>query len=132
MIARQGCWDANNEACEVECVSTSTAYHKFCCCSGNLCNANFTVITPTEQVESVISGNQYSWQTEDSMWAMPYVWFVCSFLAMMLVILGGFLKCRRFPKSDDEQQLAPSGPGYSSNLYNVDNLKLVSMIGRGK
>uniref|UniRef100_A0A182T151 receptor protein serine/threonine kinase n=1 Tax=Anopheles maculatus TaxID=74869 RepID=A0A182T151_9DIPT len=28
--------------------------------------------------------------------------------------------------------MEPSGPGYSSNLYNVDNLKLVSMIGQGK
>lgn len=28
--------------------------------------------------------------------------------------------------------LAPAGPGYSSNLRNVDNLKLCAMIGQGK
>lgn len=49
----------------------------------------------------------------------------------MLII--GFLTCRKTTKAVSElAPLAPSGPGYSSNLYNVDNLKLVSMIGQGK
>lgn len=41
--------------------------------------------------------------------------------------------CRTKSKSVPElSPLAPSGPGYSSNMQNVDNLKLCSMIGQGK
>jgi hypothetical protein len=67
-----------------------------------------------------------------------------------------FLMCRKKPKSEPEAAPLcslnyryiiwifslifnvfpatgyPSGPGYSSNLYNVDNLKLVSLLGQGK
>lgn len=41
--------------------------------------------------------------------------------------------CRSTKKSEPElAPLSPSGPGYSSNLHNVDNLKLCAMIGQGK
>jgi len=32
----------------------------------------------------------------------------------------------------EESPLAPSGPGYSSNLRNVDNMNLIGMLGSGK
>lgn len=32
----------------------------------------------------------------------------------------------------EEAPLAPSGPGYSSNLRNVDNINLICMLGNGK
>lgn len=44
-----------------------------------------------------------------------------------------FLTCHTSQKSEPElAPLSPSGPGYSSNLQNVDNLKLCAMIGQGR
>lgn len=66
-------------------------------------------------------------------WKSPLFWIVLIISALVtasLLIVFGF---RRPPKSGPETApLAPSGPGYSSNLQNVDNLKLCSMIGQGK
>lgn len=51
----------------------------------------------------------------------------------MIISLAILLACHSSTKSVPElAPLAPSGPGYSSNLNNVDNLKLCAMIGQGK
>lgn len=51
----------------------------------------------------------------------------------MIISAAIFLACTSTKKTEPElAPLAPSGPGYSSNMYNVDNLKLCAMIGQGK
>lgn len=55
------------------------------------------------------------------------------FLLLLSLILIFILRTSSAdsPKSE-AAPLAPAGPGYSSNLQNVDNLKLVSLLGQGK
>lgn len=55
------------------------------------------------------------------------------FLLLLALILIAILKQsgEDIPKPETAP-LAPSGPGYSSNLQNVDNLKLISLLGQGK
>lgn len=65
----------------------------------------------------------------------PIVWLCITLVTMGLIVIGLFATCHTTPKSEPElAPLAPSGggPGYSSNMYNVDNLKLIAMIGQGK
>jgi bone morphogenetic protein receptor type-2 len=54
----------------------------------------------------------------------------------MLIIIAVvfFVSCREKPLKvlQETSPLAPSGPGYSSNLYNVDNLKPIEIVGEGK
>lgn len=66
-------------------------------------------------------------------WQSPLVWFCCS-LTMLLLLAAILIFWYGSPKKPEPEQapLAPSGPGYSSNLRNVDNLKLCAMIGQGK
>ena len=83
--------------------------------------------------ESVIASENVPELKEKSVLQSPMVWISFFFLFGVFVALIGLATCRSKPKAEPESApLAPSGPGYSSNSYNVDNLKLVSMIGRGK
>lgn len=56
-----------------------------------------------------------------------------SITGIIIVSILLFILCRFSGKLEPESApLSPSGPGYSSNLNNVDNLKLCAMIGQGK
>lgn len=65
----------------------------------------------------------------------PVVWLALAiaFLLLLTLILVAILSKSHgdLPKPESAP-LAPAGPGYSSNLQNVDNLKLVSLLGQGK
>lgn len=140
-----GCWDVNDnkqrEQCNSsQCISSpQSSPHprvKFCCCSTDLCNENITMAyVDSGSAESVI-------QTSAS--TPPYVetislWEVSAFYAFF-VILGiviffsmTYIWCTQSSKQMPElSPLAPSGPGYSSNSYNVDNLNVVAIIGQGR
>lgn len=53
---------------------------------------------------------------------------------LIITVLSTFIYCRsvREKPVPEEAPLAPSGPGYSSNLRNVDNLNLICMLDSGK
>lgn len=51
---------------------------------------------------------------------------------LLAAILINWYGVPKKPEPSECAPLAPSGPGYSSNLRNVDNLKLCAMIGQGK
>lgn len=53
---------------------------------------------------------------------------------LIITTVTFFIYCRtaREKSEPEEAPLAPSGPGYSSNLRNVDNLNLICMLGSGK
>lgn len=140
VIVTQGCWASsdNKETCtQGVCIGEETTRSpnlRFCCCTGDLCNANFTnadkILSSPESVIS--SGQAPPLAPSYSLFDSPIVW-ICITLGGMFASFVGYVTCRVAPKAEPESApLAPSGPGYSSNLYNVDNLKLVSMIGRGK
>lgn len=53
---------------------------------------------------------------------------------IIIAALLAFQYCRGVKEKPEpeESPLAPSGPGYSSNLRNVDNMNLIGMLGSGK
>lgn len=59
--------------------------------------------------------------------------YVMWILVVSMLVFVFYTMCFNSDKSEPElAPLAPSGPGYSANLHNVDNLKLCAMIGQGK
>ncbi|XP_058457060.1 bone morphogenetic protein receptor type-2 [Malaya genurostris] len=140
-VVVQGCWELSDkkETCHSnECVShkETQSGHYFCCCSGDNCNGNFSYTSGPIVPESVGSGSESEYTPfapYTSIWSSPTVYICFVMVGIILMLIIGFLTCRKTSKAVSElAPLEPSGPGYSSNLYNVDNLKLVSMIGQGK
>uniref|UniRef100_A0A182QQA2 Serine/threonine-protein kinase receptor n=1 Tax=Anopheles farauti TaxID=69004 RepID=A0A182QQA2_9DIPT len=143
-VVAQGCWGSTDdqESCSnIECVSSTEkpSKHFFCCCSGDSCNGNFSYQPPPTSADGLSmreeNENITPFAPYTSIWSSPTVYICFALVAIMLLTIVGVLSCRRMPKKGDAElpeHMEPSGPGYSSNLYNVDNLKLVSMIGQGK
>lgn len=146
-IVKQGCWkesgDRNVTCVQKECLSIG---HKrtngatnlyYCCCSGDMCNQNMTVNYPLELSHAIYSTSRELSSDEHSktVFAMSPLLLIAFCIAVGFLMIGFlFIRCRK-PDSligPEEAPLSPSGPGYSSNLHNVDNLKLCGMIGQGK
>ncbi|GAB0090276.1 Serine/threonine-protein kinase receptor [Sergentomyia squamirostris] len=139
-IASQGCWESDSKAsCEQsECISHTTVNREnnrylFCCCSDNLCNDRMTSATDDNADNGIWSSQSPSPAPEVSVLENPLLWIALVVVCLIPIVLLAVLICRQGEKSQSElAPLAPSGPGYSSNLHNVDNLKLCAMIGQGK
>lgn len=142
LLERQGCWEhkhgCNQSACMA--IRNDSKPFLFCCCNSDFCNTNFVQTTPKTSPVIVSpedsSARNYHGKIRFRNSAM---WISFASTSIMLVIIGVvfFISCRSTkqpkPRSLRESSpLAPSGPGYSSNLYNVDNLKPISIIGEGK
>lgn len=145
VFSHSGCWfpssDKDREACNnSQCISSPLssprAIHKFCCCNTDLCNENFTLaFVDPGTAESVIqsSASQPPYIETISLWEVPA--FYAFFVVTGIVIFFGmtYIWCLQSPKPMPElSPLAPSGPLYSSNSYNVDNLNVVAMVGQGR
>ncbi|XP_055625801.1 bone morphogenetic protein receptor type-2 [Toxorhynchites rutilus septentrionalis] len=140
-VVVQGCWELSDkkESCNTnECIShkETKSGHFFCCCSGDNCNGNFSFASTPAITDGISLGtvNEYTpFAPYTSIWSSPTVYICFAMVGIILMLIIGFLTCRKTTKTVSElAPLAPSGPGYSSNLYNVDNLKLVAMIGQGR
>jgi bone morphogenetic protein receptor type-2 len=134
IISSQGCWEHANDCNQSECLGSLTSQNVFfCCCNGDMCNNNLTTITP--QTSPIVVPPRRSQGNDNSVLKNPAVWVSFVLTGVMLVIIAAvfLMSCRTKTKAQPEESpLAPSGPGYSSNLYNVDNLKPISIIGEGK
>ncbi|KAH8398793.1 hypothetical protein KR222_004377, partial [Zaprionus bogoriensis] len=145
-LVKQGCWkdntDRNSICSQSECTSSAptTRSHSlyYCCCSGDLCNAQVAVVEPAplelaNNVRAAVSDRTVSHQ-QNSLRATTML--TCAGLLTLIIIgvLLTFQYCRGVKEKSEpeESPLAPSGPGYSSNLRNVDNMNLIGMLGSGK
>jgi bone morphogenetic protein receptor type-2 len=133
-MSSAGCWehsqDCNQSACLGYVEKLSVV---FCCCNSDLCNFNLTNVTP--QTASVIVPPSTSRTGDSRILKNSAVWvsFMSTGVMLFIIAMVFFISCRSKTKPQPEgSPLAPSGPGYSSNLYNVDNLKPISIIGEGK
>ncbi|XP_075161443.1 kinase protein wishful thinking [Haematobia irritans] len=143
-IEKQGCWKESTEGnatCNhAECVSSSPTSRNnslyYCCCSGNACNQNVAVVEPSslELSKSIYSEPNHSNSSETIRWSAATVWLAILVICLIISVLSTFIYCRSTQEKPvpEEAPLAPSGPGYSSNLRNVDNLNLVCMLDSGK
>lgn len=148
VIEMQGCWTniPKQTTCEHnQCINSrphlSTAHsHRFCCCTGHMCNVNMTERTIPNYVKpnifSIENGASASInETFISALKSERLWIVVLIISIpMIVSLVYVAVCRNgFNKPQPKVVNVPSpNLKYSADLLNVDNLKLCSMIGQGK
>ncbi|KAL7733837.1 hypothetical protein ACLKA6_011556 [Drosophila palustris] len=145
-LVKQGCWrdntDRNSICSQTECTSSAPTPRSnslyYCCCSGDLCNANVSVVEPAplelaNNVRDAVTNRAKSHE-QNSIRATTMLSCAGLITLILIGILMAFQYCRGVKEKiePEESPLAPSGPGYSSNLRNVDNLNLIGMLGSGK
>ncbi|XP_017060003.1 bone morphogenetic protein receptor type-2 [Drosophila ficusphila] len=146
-VVKQGCWkdatDRTSICSQSECATsaptskTNTLY--FCCCSGEVCNAQYSVVEPAplelglNDARTSIT-NRATAKQHQSFWASTMLGLAGGLTALTIGIFLAVQYCRTAKEKTEpeESPLAPSGPGYSSNLRNVDNMNLIGMLGSGK
>ncbi|XP_052461697.1 bone morphogenetic protein receptor type-2 isoform X3 [Carassius gibelio] len=135
-LVKQGCWTyiGDQQDCHDDrCVVTTTpsqiqnGTYRFCCCSTNMCNVNFTenwVPSPTSTTQE----QQPLHRDEAIFIALASV----SILAVLIVALFfGYRmmmgECKQRLHNMDMIEAAPSEPS-----LDLDSLKLLELIGRGR
>lgn len=140
-IERQGCWEHSLQCEQSSCAGYAQQKRPiiFCCCNDDHCNSNFIQTTPKTSPVVISPGkNEYNNLSGSPKYVFhnSAIWISFASTAFMLIVIAVvfFVSCREKPLKvlQETSPLAPSGPGYSSNLYNVDNLKPISIIGEGK
>uniref|UniRef100_A0A1A9W4R0 Serine/threonine-protein kinase receptor n=1 Tax=Glossina brevipalpis TaxID=37001 RepID=A0A1A9W4R0_9MUSC len=140
-IEKQDSTEGNATCSHSECVSSSPTSRNtslyYCCCSGEACNRNVAVVESSplqlSKPQFAVSKNYY--ETHDVLnWSTTNLWLAIMTACLIITTVTSFIYCRtaREKSEPEEAPLAPSGPGYSSNLRNVDNLNLICMLGSGK
>ncbi|XP_011201400.3 uncharacterized protein LOC105224874 isoform X1 [Bactrocera dorsalis] len=144
-IEKQGCWKESTErnatCSQSECTSSAPTSRNnslyYCCCSGDSCNRNVAVVEPAPlQLSKPIYGADKNVAMHFSDAGIGVILTVIVVLILCLSVSGFAAYCYVHKIKDktmpEEAPLAPSGPGYSSNLRNVDNINLICMLGNGK
>jgi bone morphogenetic protein receptor type-2 len=134
-VIGQGCWE-HREPCEQ---SSCIGYPQqqtsifFCCCKDDFCNSNFKFQT-TPKTSSVVDKNVHHPQKFIFHNSAIWISFVSTSIMLIIIAIVFVMSCREKPLKilQETSPCAPSGPLFSSNLYNVDNLKPISIIGEGK
>lgn len=136
-----GCWldsSVQTSCDDKQCINKQrNSTHRFCCCKTNMCNQNIT-IKNNEIVENNTYGIHINLSptslSNNTILEAHFLWLIVFFitLPMLASILYIIVHNRKNRNKPELSPLVPSGPGYSSNSHNVDNLKLCSMIGQGK
>lgn len=136
IIMGQGCWDVSGEPNECDKAACTANYKpskmmnntKFCCCSTNMCNENFTDIY--QPGEEPLLQKHLTKQSHDMTWLWLLVSFVCCFIFLLLWISCWlFAPWKSSKKFEDVESTQPLPP---STDYSLDKLKLLNVIGQGR
>ncbi|XP_077304734.1 bone morphogenetic protein receptor type-2 isoform X2 [Lithobates pipiens] len=137
-LVKQGCWsyigdphDCNHE----ECVVTTTppliqnGTYRFCCCSADMCNVNFTEnFTPPDPTDTTpYSPNGWMHREMTIIIALASVSVVAVLIAFFFFGYRIFGDRKQGLHSMDMMEAATSEPS-----LDLDNLKLLELIGRGR
>ncbi|XP_054630440.1 bone morphogenetic protein receptor type-2-like [Dunckerocampus dactyliophorus] len=135
-LVKQGCWThiGDNQSCRDDrCVVNSLhpqngTYH-FCCCGSDMCNVNFTedFLSPSPTTAQPIYPNTLRY-------GEPIIFAVATVSVLAVVAVAAFFGYRMM-HGDSKQGLhnlnMMEAAGSESSL-DLDNLKLLELIGRGR
>lgn len=130
----------DNTECITEYSPETKEKYLFCCCRANMCNARVSwkiipnIIATGEPITGTGATNRIHYVSMELL-LDPVVWLALAiiFLLMLTLILIAILRrTGEDIQKPESAPLSPTGPGYSSNLQNVDNLKLISLLDQGK
>ncbi|XP_060944933.1 bone morphogenetic protein receptor type-2-like [Limanda limanda] len=141
-LVNQGCWAGDQQECHGDrCLVTATpsqiqnGSYRFCCCSRDLCNANFTEAPPTADTPALRlmkSGDRQTDQqplTREETALVALVTVAIAAILIMALFLG-----YRMMRGKQKHALAALDALEAANAESVDlvNLKLLQLIGRGR
>ncbi|XP_038157902.1 bone morphogenetic protein receptor type-2-like [Cyprinodon tularosa] len=136
-LVKQGCWthlDDNHECHDDRCVVTrlpsliqNGTYH-FCCCGSDMCNVNFTenFLVPSPTPPQLIDGTLRNEET---------VIIALATVSVLVVVAVAAFFGYRMMHGDGKQALHNLNmmeSGGSESSLDLDNLKLLELIGRGR
>ncbi|XP_075464713.1 bone morphogenetic protein receptor type-2 isoform X2 [Ascaphus truei] len=137
-LVKQGCWSyiGDPHECHYEkCVVTTTppliqnGTYRFCCCSADMCNENFTEnFTPPSPTETTLYSSSGRFHRE-----MTIIIALASVSVLAVLIVVFFFGYRIF--GDRKQGLHSMNmmeAATSEPSLDLDNLKLLELIGRGR
>uniref|UniRef100_A0A1B6E1Y6 receptor protein serine/threonine kinase n=1 Tax=Clastoptera arizonana TaxID=38151 RepID=A0A1B6E1Y6_9HEMI len=145
-ILAQGCWESSGkEDCMTEMCKNNRKPHttlnntKFCCCSEDMCNSNFTDDGWEEEPNLTVKVAQFPSFAERSVHqATMLILTTCFFtLLVVVVILIGLYRqwhemCSPIkPLLSDSVHLLEGGHQFNKG-YSIEQLKLSAMVGQGR
>uniref|UniRef100_A0A8C2ZP67 receptor protein serine/threonine kinase n=1 Tax=Cyclopterus lumpus TaxID=8103 RepID=A0A8C2ZP67_CYCLU len=147
-LVKQGCWThiGNQQECHgARCLVTATpsqmqsGSYRFCCCSRDLCNANFTEAPPTADTpalrpvmtdgQGVIATDHQPLRQEDTV-LIALVTVAIAAIVIVALFLG-----YRMMKGKQKHSLSALDVMEAANsdaAVDLDHLKLLELIGRGR
>ncbi|XP_069471614.1 bone morphogenetic protein receptor type-2 [Ambystoma mexicanum] len=138
-LVKQGCWSKVSDPLEChyeECVVTTTpsliqnGTYRFCCCSADMCNVNFTEnFPPPNPTDTSLYSHSRGFHREEII-----VIALGSISVLAILIAASFFGCRMFA-GDRKQGLHSMNmmeAASSEPSLDLDNLKLLELIGRGR
>ncbi|KAK3591222.1 hypothetical protein CHS0354_003854 [Potamilus streckersoni] len=143
-ILMQGCWlvSAEISGCyKGQCVPNLESHHNqnlknshFCCCSGNMCNNNFSneLVTRLSTTTQVSTGPAYHAIVDPSYKERTIVISLLSVCSLAVIIFGVYLLyrfCLLSPKPPIDPENTVEAP--STPRFDFEDLKFCSMIHKG-
>ncbi|XP_053295074.1 bone morphogenetic protein receptor type-2 isoform X1 [Pleuronectes platessa] len=128
-----GCWAGDQQECHGERCLVTTGSYRFCCCSRDLCNANFTEAPPTAAppaLRLMKSGDRQTDQlTPEETALVALVTVAIAAILIMALFLGYRMMRGRQKQALDALDALEA---VNTESVDLDNLKLLQLIGRGR
>ncbi|XP_015270116.1 PREDICTED: bone morphogenetic protein receptor type-2 [Gekko japonicus] len=137
-LVKQGCWshigdphDCHSE----ECIVTTTpslvqnGTYRFCCCSTDLCNVNFTENFPPDPTDAMPFNSSHTFHRDETIViALASV----SVLAVLVVALFFGYRMLAGDRKQGLHSMNMMEAATSEPSLDLDNLKMLELIGRGR
>ncbi|KAM9010174.1 bone morphogenetic protein receptor type-2 isoform 2-T2 [Guaruba guarouba] len=138
-LVKQGCWShiGDPQECHFEeCIVTTTpsliqnGTYRFCCCSTDLCNVNFTEnFPPPDPTDTTPYNSSHSFHRDET------IVIALASVSVLAVLVAALFFGYRMLAGDRKQGLHSMNmmeAAASEPSLDLDNLKLLELIGRGR
>ncbi|NXC86114.1 BMPR2 protein, partial [Cercotrichas coryphoeus] len=138
-LVKQGCWShiGDPQECHFEeCIVTTTpsliqnGTYRFCCCSTDLCNVNFTEnFPPPDPTDTTPYNSSHSFHRDET------IVIALASVSVLAVLIAALFFGYRMLAGDRKQGLHSMNmmeAAASEPSLDLDNLKLLELIGRGR
>lgn len=139
VIIGQGCWESSGKPRDCrrsQCVSDKKPPKamnttKFCCCAGDMCNANFTdIYVPVDESQA---SPKLATEAMPKFKLNPLVWIIAVASFVILMIGAGILAYLWWHTQPDKNNLEAGQAALPPpEEYSIDKLKLCVIIGQGR
>ncbi|XP_041662726.1 bone morphogenetic protein receptor type-2-like [Cheilinus undulatus] len=140
-LVQQGCWRhvGSPQECHGDrCLLTATPFviqngsYRFCCCSQDLCNANFTEPLPTADISALNPKKTNGWDNGQKDNRVLIALGTVAIAAIVIVALFLGYRVMRGKQKHSLSSLDVMEAAISDSAVDLDNLKLLELIGRGR